>query len=61
MRPQFKQILKKYSQSDLAEMLGTTKVNIKVSKHRGYLSKLLAERAETRLGGRFKAKLLVKK
>ncbi len=61
MRPQFKQILQRYSQGELATLLSTTKVNIKVSKHRGYLSKLLAGRAETRLGGRFKAKLLVKK
>ncbi len=54
-------MLKLYTQAQLAEMLGTTKVNIKVSKHRGYLSKKMAESAETRIGGRFKAKLLAKK
>ncbi len=61
MRLQLKALLKEYGRKGLAVKLGTTFGSICMSKHRGYLSKLLAERAETRLGGRYKARLLVKK
>ncbi len=62
VRPEFRKLLKDCGSLKVAaELCDTTPKNISMMKFRGYMSVFCANSADMWSGGRYKARLLVKK